>query len=129
MIIGVLKETPPETRVSLTPEVVLALVKMGVTVRIEKGAGATAYYPDADYETAGAQISDAGAIAADADILLTIHPKGVPATVKHHAVIIGVFQPLFNPVQMQQWAERGLTVFSMDTIPRTTRAQSMDVLS
>jgi NAD(P) transhydrogenase subunit alpha len=129
MIIGVLKETPPETRVSLTPEVVQALVKMGVTVKIEKGAGETAYYPDADYETAGAQIGDAAAIASEADILLTIHPKGVPANIKAKAVIIGVFQPLFNPAQIQQWAERGLTVFSMDTIPRTTRAQSMDVLS
>ncbi len=128
MIIGVLKEAAPETRVSLTPEVTQALTKMGVTVWITRGAGDTAYYRDAEYEAAGAQIMDAAAMS-DADILLTIHPQNVPAQLKTAAVVMGVFQPLFNGAQMQQWASRGLTVFSLDTIPRTTRAQSMDVLS
>jgi NAD(P) transhydrogenase subunit alpha len=128
MIIGVLKEALPETRVSLTPEVVQALSKMAVTVWIEHGAGEAAYYPDSAYEAAGAKLMDATAMA-DADLLLTIHPQGVPAQLKQQAVIMGIFQPLFNGAQMQQWAQRGLTVFSLDTIPRTTRAQSMDVLS
>ncbi len=128
MIIGVLKEAPPETRVSLTPEVAAALIKMNASVWVERGAGKSAFYPDADYEKAGAQLMDAGAMA-DADILLTIHPQNVPQSLKASAVVMGVFSPLFNGAQMQQWAERGLTVFSLDTIPRTTRAQSMDVLS
>ncbi len=128
MIIGVLKESLPETRVSLTPEVTGALTKMGVHVWVARGAGESAYYPDETYETAGAKLMDAGAMA-DADILLTIHPAGVPAQLKQGAVIMGIYQPLFNGAQMQQWAQRGLTVFSLDTIPRTTRAQSMDVLS
>lgn len=128
MIIGVLKETLPETRVSLTPEVTQALTKMGVSIRIARGAGESAYYPDAAYEAAGAQLADAAEMR-EADILLTIHPSGVPADLKPNAVVMGVYQPLFNAAQMQQWAAKGLTVFSMDTIPRTTRAQSMDVLS
>src|SRR6478752_2054872 len=71
MIIGVLKESLPETRVSLTPEVVQALTKMGVTVWIAKGAGEAAYYPDDTYEAAGAKLMDASAMI-DADLLLTI---------------------------------------------------------
>lgn len=128
MIIGVLKEASPETRVSLTPEVTQALTKMNVTVWIARGAGEQAFYPDEDYEKAGGKIVDASSMG-DADILLTIHPQNVPASLKQNAVIMGVFQPLFNQAQMQQWAQKGLTVFSLDTIPRTTRAQSMDVLS
>jgi NAD(P) transhydrogenase subunit alpha len=128
MIIGVLKEASPETRVSLTPEVTQALTKMNVTVWIARGAGEQAFYPDEDYEKAGGKIVDAASMG-DADILLTIHPQNVPASLKQNAVVMGVFQPLFNQTQMQQWAQKGLTVFSLDTIPRTTRAQSMDVLS
>jgi NAD(P) transhydrogenase subunit alpha len=128
MIIGVLKEAPPETRVSLTPEVTQALIKMNVTVWVARNAGEQAFYPDEEYEKAGAKLVDASAMT-DADVLLTIHPQNVPDHLKQHAVIMGVFQPLFNPALMQQWAQKGLTVFSLDTIPRTTRAQSMDVLS
>jgi NAD(P) transhydrogenase subunit alpha len=128
MIIGVLKEASPETRVSLTPEVTQALTKMNVTVWIARGAGEQAFYPDEDYEKAGGKIVDAAALG-DADILLTIHAQNVPVSLKQNAVVMGVFQPLFNQTQMQQWAQKGLTVFSLDTIPRTTRAQSMDVLS
>jgi len=130
MIIGVLKEQGTETRVSLVPEVVAQLVKMKVTVQIEAGAGESAFFSDTAYRDAGAAVvSDRNSIAADADILLSFHPESVPQSLKANAVILGVFQPLFHPQLMQQWADRGLTVFSMDMIPRTTRAQSMDVLS
>jgi len=128
MTIGVLKEASPETRVSLSPEVTQALTKMGVQVWIESGAGDTAFFPDAQYEAAGAQLKDAASIAG-ADLVLTIHPQNVPAQLKPQAILMGVYQPLFNGAIMKQWAEKGLTVFSMDTIPRSTRAQSMDVLS
>ncbi len=128
MTIGVLKEAPPETRVSLTPEVVQALSKMNVTVLVQRGAGESAFYPDSAYEAAGAQISDALS-AAGADLVLTIHPQNVPPELKSSAVILGVYQPLFNGAQMHAWAGKGWTVFSLDAIPRTTRAQSMDVLS
>ena len=128
MIIGVLKEQSPETRVSLVPEVVAALVKMNVTVWVENGAGGTAFYSDQSYTDAGAVIKDAQQIRSEADIVLTISMSNA-GDVKPGAVLMGVYQPLFNPRHMQQWADKGYTVFSLDTIPRTTRAQSMDVLS
>jgi len=128
MIIGVLKEQAPETRVSLVPEVVAMLVKMNVTVWVEKGAGEVSFYSDQSYIDAGAVIKDADAIRTDADMVLTIQPQNI-TTAKQGAVLMGVYQPLFNADLMQRWADKGFTVFSMDTIPRTTRAQSMDVLS
>ena len=129
MIIGVLKEQQPETRVSLVPEVVAALVKMNVQVMVESGAGQTAYHNDKTYTDAGATIGERNAIAAAADVLLTINSANLPENIKQGAVVIGVYQPLFDTQKMQQLAAKGYTVFSMDTIPRTTRAQAMDVLS
>lgn len=129
MIIGVLKEQHPETRVSLVPEVVAALVKMNVQVSVESNAGATAYHSDKAYTDAGAQIKDRNTIATEADILLTIHSANIPDNIKKNAVVMGVYQPLFDTAKMQDLAGKGYVVFSMDTIPRTTRAQAMDVLS
>ena len=128
MIAGVLKEHAPETRVTLVPEVVAALVKLGVTVWIEQGAGLTAFYSDKAYTDAGAEIKSAQDIRSGADMVLTIQANNV-GEVKSGAVVMGIYQPLFAPSLMNQWAEKGYTVFSLDTIPRTTRAQSMDVLS
>jgi NAD(P) transhydrogenase subunit alpha len=128
MIVGVLREQAPETRVSLVPEVAAALVKMNVTVWVEHGAGVTAFFNDATYTAVGAQIKNGDEIRSSADVILTIQSSNV-GRVKSGAVLMGVFQPLFQPALMQEWAESGNTVFSLDTIPRTTRAQSMDVLS
>ena len=128
MIIGVLKEQSPETRVSLVPEVVAALVKMNVTVWIERGAGDTAFFNDQAYTAVGAAIKDSAEISSTADMVLSLQPANIK-NAKAGAVLMGIFQPLFNPGLMQQWADKGYTVFSLDTIPRTTRAQSMDVLS
>lgn len=129
MIIGVLKEQQQESRVSLVPEVVAALVKMNATVYVEQGAGEHAYFNDAAYTDAGAAIKDRNSIVAEADILLTINAENIPDTIKSNAVVVGAFQPLFNTQMMQDWATKGYVVFSMDNIPRTTRAQAMDVLS
>lgn len=129
MIIGVLKEQQPETRVSLVPEVVAALVKMHVQVFVEGGAGDAAYHNDKAYTDAGASVKTRDAVASEADVLLTIHAANVPGNIKKNAVVIGVFQPLYDFQKMQEFAAKGYTVFSMDTIPRTTRAQAMDVLS
>ena len=114
--------------VSLVPEVVSALVKMNVTVWVEKDAGVTAFYSDQSYIDAGGLIKNEQDIRSNADMLLTIHASSA-GNAKQGAVLLGIFQPLFNPGIMQDWATKGYTVFSMDTIPRTTRAQSMDVLS
>jgi NAD(P) transhydrogenase subunit alpha len=128
MIIGVLKEQAPETRVSLVPEVVTALAKLKVSIWIEDGAGVAAFFSNDAYIAAGAEIKTAAEINTQADMVLTIQPTNA-GNAKAGAVLMGIYQPLFNHAQMQQWADKGYTVFSMDTIPRTTRAQSMDVLS
>ncbi|GAB4092357.1 NAD(P) transhydrogenase subunit alpha [Flaviaesturariibacter terrae] len=127
MTIGVLKEPAPETRVSLLPEGVAALLKKGITVLVEAGAGAAAFAPDADYEAAGARISTAMAIAGEADVLLAIHRPAVELPAGK--VLIGVYGLLNDPAPARSWQEANATVFSLDLLPRTTRAQSMDVLS
>ncbi len=129
MTIGVLKEQAPETRVSLVPEVVAALVKMNVTVWVEAGAGDSAFYNDKSFSDAGAQIKSRNEIVAAADMIATIHAQNVPSDARSGTILLGVYQPLFNVSQMQAWAGKGYSTFSLDTIPRTTRAQSMDVLS
>lgn len=129
MIIGVLKEQAPETRVSLTPEVVLALTKMNVAVWVASGAGATAFCADEAYIAAGAQIKTTVDIMSSADIILAIQPELIAASVKANTILMGVYQPLFQAPLMRQLAAAQQTVFSLDTIPRSTRAQSMDVLS
>lgn len=129
MIIGVLKEQSPENRVSLVPEVVAALVKMNVKVMLEAGAGENAWHSDQAYTDAGAEIKDRDTVATQSDILLSIHSENIPDNIKSGAVVTGVFQPLFDTKKMEEFASKGYTVFSMDFIPRTTRAQAMDVLS
>lgn len=129
MIIGVLKEQGQETRVSLVPEVAAQLVKMNVTVYIEDGAGDKAFFNNQSYIDAGAVVKSKNDIAQDADLILTIQPDNIPQTLKDNTALLGVYQPLFHPPLMQQLADKRLTVFSLDTIPRTTRAQAMDVLS
>lgn len=129
MIIGLLCEPAHETRVSLLAEAVATLTKRGITVLVEKGAGEKAYCSDADYEKAGARISDRSSIASSADIILSIHQPDNLSTGDRQPVLLGVYQPLFNTEKMKEWANRNWTAFSLDMLPRTTRAQSMDVLS
>lgn len=130
MTIGVLREPAHETRVSLLAEVAATLTKRGITLLVEKGAGENAFCSDADYENAGAAIKTRNEIIAAGDILLAIHALE-PAEISQLSskILIGVYQPLFNVDTMKQWAGAGLTTFSLDMLPRTTRAQSMDVLS
>jgi len=127
MIVGILKEPSQETRVSLLPEAVAQLTKKGITVSVESDAGIKASASNADYENTGAKISSAQEIVSSADIILCIHQPSI--AIGSSKILIGVYQPLFNQQLMQQWAQQGLTVFSLDMLPRTTRAQSMDVLS
>lgn len=129
MIIGVLQEPPYETRVSVLPETVAALIKKGITVLVENGAGVQASAPDEAYLAAGAQLTSGAEVVAAADIVLSMHAPDQHATALRSKVIIGIYQPLYHVQQMQQWAHNGITSFSLDMLPRTTRAQSMDVLS
>jgi NAD(P) transhydrogenase subunit alpha len=130
MTIGVLKEPTYETRVSLLAEAVATLTKKGIVVILESGAGEKAFCSNADYEKAGAQIKNRQEVLTAADIILSIHLlENSDISQLKSAILIGVYQPLFNVDIMKQWAAAGVTVFSLDVLPRTTRAQAMDVLS
>ena len=131
MIIGVLKEPAPETRVSILPEHLPLLKKWNVSVWVENGSGEHALSDDQTYSDAGATVSSRDEVIKNANILLSINnlSKDDTSKLKEGAILLGNYQPLFNPGLMQEWANLGLTVFSIDMIPRTTRAQSMDVLS
>ncbi len=130
MTIGVLKEPGTETRVSLLPEHVVLLKKQQVNVIVEEMAGASAFASDAQYETAGATAISRNAVLQQADIILSIQPLS-SADIENclGKILFGFYQPLFNALQIQSLAQKNFTIFSIDMLPRTTRAQSMDVLS
>ena len=130
MTIGVLREPSFESRVALLPEAVATLVKKGLPVIVEQGAGDASFSSDADYREAGAEVADRQAVLSGADLLLTLTaPAKEELNSFSGKVIIGIYQPLYNQTLMQQFASAGITVFSLDMLPRTTRAQVMDVLS
>jgi len=128
MIIGILKEPSFESRVSMLAGEVAALTKNGIIVWVEPEAGLKAFCIDEEYTGSGALIKSRGDILNGADVLLSIHYNVSPVFVTNK-VFIGVYQPLYNPEQIEDWLKQGLTVFSLDMLPRTTRAQTMDVLS
>lgn len=137
MKIAVARETVMgERRVALIPDTVSRLVKQGLEVLLEAGAGEAAYFSDADYEVAGATIiSDTAQLWAEADVLLKVSPPqdhdGYAETsqLREGATLIGFLNPLGHPEGIQSLARRRITAFSMELIPRTSRAQSMDALS
>ncbi len=131
MTIGILCEPLPETRVSLLPEHIPLLKKHKINVLAEAGAGSRAFAQDSLYEQEGAEITSRESVLKSSDILLTIHPLS-PGDLKHlksSSVILGMYNPLSQVATIKDWAEKRMTTFSMDMLPRTTRAQSMDVLS
>jgi NAD(P) transhydrogenase subunit alpha len=131
MIIGLLKEGDPENRVALLPESVGTLTKMLVTVLVEQSAGVNAFASDADYESAGASIATRQDICSQADMLILINPPAdadLPAF-KEKTVLLAVLNPFFNANLIKSLAQKNITSFSLDVIPRTSRAQSMDILS
>jgi len=130
MTIGVLKEPTPETRVSLLPEHLATLKKWNVNVCIESNAGATAFANDDKYAEAGASIRSRTEVLQNSDIILSLNTLNQSEIDNLKSkIVLGVYQPLFNAQVMKDWAAKGVTVFSMDMLPRTTRAQSMDILS
>ncbi|MFI5187963.1 MAG: Re/Si-specific NAD(P)(+) transhydrogenase subunit alpha [Chitinophagales bacterium] len=130
MTIGVLKEPPHETRVSLLPEAVSTLTKRSIPVLVERGAGEKSFASDQDYEKAGAKLLQRHEIINSSEVMLTIHklpPEDV--SLMRSKIAIGVYLPLHHIPRMHEWASIGVTIFSLDMLPRTTRAQTMDVLS
>lgn len=140
MKIGVPKESlPGEQRVALTPANVVAIKKISpqIEILLEKGAGLLAGYPDTEYETAGATISDRATIYSQARVVLQVQTPGYQhanadndlAQLSEGQTLIGMMDPLANPAFAQQLAERKITGIALELIPRITRAQAMDVLS
>ncbi|MBS1531510.1 MAG: NAD(P) transhydrogenase subunit alpha [Bacteroidetes bacterium] len=127
MVIGILKEPSFESRVSMLAAEVAALTKSGQVVWVEKDAGLRAFCVDEDYRASGAEIRSRNEILKEADILLGIHGDCLSAA--KNKTFIGVYSPLYHLEEIDGWAQQGNTVFSLDLLPRTTRAQSMDVLS
>lgn len=130
MIIGVLKEPQPETRVSVLPEHIPILKKLNSSVIIEKGAGENAFADDKKYVEAGAEVVSRNEVIKRSELILSIHiPPETEFDPLQSKVILGFFQPLYHPEAIKKLLERNVRIFSIDMLPRSTRAQSMDALS
>lgn len=130
MTLGLLKEPDGENRVALLPESVKSLISLKVQVQVETQAGNHAFASDADYEAIGANIVDRNEVLS-ADVVVGINPPSDTEleAMKPEQVLIAVFQPLSNRAIVEKLISCNITSFSLDNIPRTTRAQAMDVLS
>lgn len=132
MIIGVPKERKfKENRVSLIPNVAADLINKGFEVHIEAGAGLNSYYTDESYVAAGATISATDDIWRQADVVLTVNPPSPEEVqkMKKGAILIGFLWAATNPTLIQSCKDAAISAFSMDAIPRISRAQKMDALS
>ncbi len=139
MLIGIPKETAPnECRVAAVPDTVAKMVKAGLQVFIEAEAGLASYIEDSEYKKAGANIaSDVETLFGESDIILKVQKPFLNDKVKKHevdmmkqgAVLIAFLQPMTNLDVVLKLAHRKITAFSMDAIPRISRAQMMDALS
>lgn len=135
MKIGIPKETVAgETRVALIPSMVAPLTKQGHEVLVEAGAGMAASFPDEAYTTAGATVmADTGALYDAADIIFKVQPpqaaEGEAELIGAGKTFIGYMAPFYNGEMVKSFQDRKVTAFSMEFIPRITRAQSMDTLS
>jgi len=130
MLIGVPAETAAgETRVAVTPETAKKIIAQGHTVHVQSGAGVSASVTDAAYEAAGAQITDAvGALGAELVLKVRAPSAAELSHMKSGSALVGMLNP-FDAEGLQAIAAAGLTSFALEAAPRTTRAQSMDVLS
>lgn len=125
MKIALPKETHPgEKRVALIPDTVAKLIKKGHSVVVEAGAGLASGHSDADYTKAGATVSPK----AEGDVLVQIHAPD-PSQLKSGSLLVSLLYPLSNPDLAKSLAAKNITSIAVDMIPRTTLAQSMDVLS
>jgi NAD(P) transhydrogenase subunit alpha len=131
MTIGLLKEMQPEKRVALTPAGVCILKSMHCDVLVEKDAGTSAFYAHHQYEDAGAQIISRREVLSGSGLLLMINP--LPERdldeIASGSVVLGCFNPFQNETFVKQLLQKDITSFSMELVPRITRAQAMDVLS
>lgn len=132
MKLSVPKETKfKENRVALTPDVVKDLVKKGFEVLVESGAGLNSFYSDDAYTAAGAQVTSKDAVYSQADVLLRVNapsPEEI-SKMKRDAILISFMWAATNPELVDACSKAGISAFSMDAVPRISRAQKMDALS
>ncbi|MEM8894785.1 MAG: hypothetical protein AAGC88_09420 [Bacteroidota bacterium] len=130
MIIGIIKETDP--RVALNPDVAKQFVDAGNELLIESGAGESVWFEDQAYADAGVKVADsAEEVLKTAELVVTLWPLPEKqwSLLRKDAVKVSMFAPYVDGSILDSLGKNGFTVFSMDMIPRTTLAQSMDVLS
>jgi NAD(P) transhydrogenase subunit alpha len=130
--IAVPAEDETEPRVALSPETAKKYVKLGCQVVIEKGAGERSYFPDDEYENAGAELADTGDAAIEgADLILKVRPPSAAQikAMKSGAAVAAMLEPYGSRETIDALAGQGVLAFAMELLPRVTRAQSMDVLS
>jgi H+-translocating NAD(P) transhydrogenase subunit alpha len=131
MIIGVLKEMSNENRVSFLPPEIAVLKRLGIELIIENDAGVRSFASDQEYIEAGAKTASRYEVISIADMIISVSPpeNDEISNFKDGQVLVSIL----NPVQNRDWIEKarihGLTLLGLDLIPRTTRAQSMDILS
>lgn len=139
LVIAITKEADPaECRVAIVPAMVPTLIKSGATVRVQEGAGLAAGFPDEQYADKGAEIvKDRSALLKQADVVLQVRALGASgehgaadvALLQNGQVLISSCDPLTFPEAVRSVADCGVTAFSLELVPRITRAQSMDILS
>lgn len=130
MKLGILKEREEETRVSIVPTVVQRFVKeLSFEVYFESGVGQKAGFSDDDYIQAGAALMSRDEIMKLLDIIAVINPFDTPFQPNSKKTVVSILNPLFRTRELENWKHPGLTVFSLDMVPRSTKAQAMDVLS
>jgi NAD(P) transhydrogenase subunit alpha len=133
---GVLKETwPNESRVALVPAALAALKRAGVDVVVEAGAGLAAGFPDEEYREKGASLTSREEVLSSAKLLLSVrslaggHDDQAIGRLGTEHVVVGFLDPLGSAEGVKTLAQRGVTAFAVEMLPRITRAQSMDALS
>ncbi|HOO98672.1 MAG TPA: Re/Si-specific NAD(P)(+) transhydrogenase subunit alpha [Bacteroidales bacterium] len=131
MITGILRESGDEKRVAMLPSEVAGLKKLGVEVLVENDAGMKAFTTDDDYRSAGAEPVGRKDLIAKAGLILSVNPlpENELSLCKTGQVLCSVLNPVENSGWLEKARQQGLTVLALDLIPRTTRAQSMDILS
>jgi NAD(P) transhydrogenase subunit alpha len=131
MIIGVLKEQAPENRVALLSDAISFFNDAKVEICIEQGAGGNAKSSDKMYKEAGASVLTRKEVLAKADILLMVNPPAAEdiSLLSEDKILVGTFNPLSNHELVESFRKSKISAFSLDAIPRISRAQAMDVLS
>jgi NAD(P) transhydrogenase subunit alpha len=131
MTVGVLKESNDQ-RVAITPEIISSILGLKVEkILIEKNAGLSAFYPDEAYTEKGAEITDRDTVLKSSDMIFVVNPPGAEdiSKIGSGKILLGGLNPLGDPAGIKNMADKGLTAFGLEIIPRTSRAQAMDILS